>query len=669
MPPDPAKKLADLVQQAGRLHSLPEHSRAEHERELFGEVRLGLLQPDALEGSFEEHDMAAMLRLMVSCGSKKRLASRAVENLKQFLNSRSWLKVAHGSPELLLELKGFLLENPEVTKDADMTAVASLLEAPPSDSRCRPDSPTSPAKLDDDTRRMILEPLQRGRELMASCRWHVLGDESGQALSLFCRGVTRLAGTAVGREAMDAPGAELPVLDWLASDWPNIIKFLANVYELKRLNRSQIEACAWLARLLDLTLHSAFMMCWTVLRMPDVSVKVEKLRSLSHSFSEAEASAEGAACHAVLDVLLLRGQVLLRLFRRFAMEAPICTAHVVETCRDIQTAQFDPFAMDFGSKPGCDRNLLKKESGCAPKPQAVHHGRAHRRQLLVAALRKLDNSPMPNADVRGSCAEGLWTAFFGGLASKESGLAKDIGRPKCDDGAPEDTKDDSSPVEVEEAEEPPPPPPPLPPPAEEEKPGLLKRILWGGKAEEPAVPPAPPAPVPAPTVVVPKAAPAAAGYPSDPPGSGAPARAPKAAAKPGVVWVDVNPKAWQKTTLNGHTGLSFQGFDGTQETRPWLSYVQQRAASDERVAVLILNRRHKSDAVAIKQFCASKHVPPPQFIVCGKGAPEEVCREWGMQDIHVTKDWDEATRIALSEVRTPGPLPLPRTPLGTVQMK
>ncbi|CAE7842287.1 unnamed protein product [Symbiodinium necroappetens] len=501
MPPDPAKKLADLVQQAGRLHSLPEHSRAEHERELFGEVRLGLLQPDALEGSFEEHDMAAMLRLMVSCGSKKRLASRAVENLKQFLNSRSWLKVAHGSPELLLELKGFLLENPEVTKDADMTAVASLLEAPPSDSRCRPDSPTSPAKLDDDTRRMILEPLQRGRELMASCRWHVVGDESGQALSLFCRGVTRLAGTAVGREAMEAPGAELPVLDWLASDWPNIIKFLANVYESRRLNRSQIEAC------------------------------VEKLRSLSPNFSEAEASAEG----------------------------------------------------------------------------------------------------LP------------W-------------------RPKCADGAPEDTKDDLSPVEVEEAEEPPPPPPPLPPPAEEEKPGLLKRILWGGKAEEPAAPPAPPAPVPAPTVVVPKAAPAAAGYPSDPAGSGAPARAPKAAAKPGVVWVDVNPKAWQKTTLNGHTGLSFQGFDGTQETKPWLSYVQQRAASDERVAVLILNRRHKNDAVAIKQFCASKRVPPPQFIVCGKGAPEEVCREWGMQDIHVTKDWDEATRIALSEVRTPGPLPLPRDP-------
>ena len=32
----------------------------------FGEVRLGLLQPEALEGSFEQHDMIAMMRLMVS---------------------------------------------------------------------------------------------------------------------------------------------------------------------------------------------------------------------------------------------------------------------------------------------------------------------------------------------------------------------------------------------------------------------------------------------------------------------------------------------------------------------------------------------------------------------------------------------------------------------------
>jgi len=67
---------------------LPEHSRGETERELFGEVRLGILQPEALEAPHDERDMAAMMQLMVSCGQKKRLASRAVENLKQFLNSR-----------------------------------------------------------------------------------------------------------------------------------------------------------------------------------------------------------------------------------------------------------------------------------------------------------------------------------------------------------------------------------------------------------------------------------------------------------------------------------------------------------------------------------------------------------------------------------------------------
>ena len=49
------------------------------------------------------------------------------------------------------------------------------------------------------------------------------GDESGEALSLFCRGVARLAGTAVGREAMEAPGetcsfVRIPELCILSSD-------------------------------------------------------------------------------------------------------------------------------------------------------------------------------------------------------------------------------------------------------------------------------------------------------------------------------------------------------------------------------------------------------------------------------------------------------------------
>ncbi|CAE7428303.1 unnamed protein product [Symbiodinium natans] len=65
------------------------------------------------------------------------------------------------------------------------------------------------------------------------------------------------------------------------------------------------------------------------------------------------------------------------------------------------------------------RNLLKKESGCTQRPPVVHPGRAHRRRLLIAALRKLDDSPMPNSNMRGSCVEGLWAIMFSGHSSKE----------------------------------------------------------------------------------------------------------------------------------------------------------------------------------------------------------------------------------------------------------
>jgi len=354
----------------------------------------------------------------------------------------------------------------------------------------------SPAKLDDETRRMILEPLQIGRKGMAACGWQVTGDEASEAFHSFNRGVARLSGTSVGREAMESRGAELPVLDWLSADWPNILKFLVNVHEAKRLSRKQVVSC------------------------------VEKLRLLSENFAAEEAATAGVPWR-------------------------------------------------------------------------------------EAAPKRGDSGEEFKAEPR------------------------------------------------EEPEDPPPPPPPLPPPEEEvkevkaeEKPGGFLMRLFGGKEDPPAAPP--PAPVPSPTVILPKAppeGPAAGGYPS---GGSAPSRAPKDV-KPGVVWVDVAPKAWQKSKLDSHAGICFQGFDGNTESRPWVEYVKQRAASHERVAVLIMNRRHKGDAVAIRQHCVSMRLQPPRFVVCGRASPEDVCREWGMQDILVTSNWDEAASIALSEVQTPVP--------------
>eukprot|EP00913_Durusdinium_trenchii_P012556 g11791.t1 len=215
MSSDPAKRLAELVRQAGQLQAKPEHLRAEAEKELFNQVRLGLLVPAALESEdgavtneeMSPDDMAAMLKLMVSCGQKKRLASRAVENLSKFLATRAWLK--------------------------DSTSAGKGAAKPP--------------VLDDASRQLILEPLQEGRAAMAKCGWRFTGDEAGEGFSKFLRGVTRLSGAA-GRAEL--PGAS-PLLEWLDSDWPKILEFFASMHETKRLTRSQVETCVEKLRVLS----------------------------------------------------------------------------------------------------------------------------------------------------------------------------------------------------------------------------------------------------------------------------------------------------------------------------------------------------------------------------------------------------------------------------------
>lgn len=508
MSSDPAKRLAELVRQAGQLQAKPEHLRAEAEKELFNQVRLGLLVPAALESEeMSPDDMAAMLKLMVSCGQKKRLASRAVENLSKFLASRAWLKVAHKEPGLLEELKAFV-ENPE----ADAGDLGALLGKTPSDSTSAGKGAAKPPVLDDASRQLILEPLQEGRAAMAKCGWRFTGDEAGEGFSKFLRGVTRLSGAA-GRAEL--PGAS-PLLEWLDSDWPKILEFFASMHETKRLTRSQVETC------------------------------VEKLRVLSPGFAELERNTEGLP---------------------WRSRAPAAEA----------------------------AEAIPEESPPPPPP---------------------DGPP-------------------------EGDVSVDL-EPKG------------------------------------KSPGLLGRIF--GSKEPSAAPSAPPPPEAVATVIMPKAKPlpepaepapepkAAAGYPAaaaPPAAKAAAAKAalspPKAPSTPGVVWVDGNPKSWQSSKLKGHSGIVFQGFDGRDEKKPWLKYVPERASTAARVAVVIMNRRHKSDAAEIRAHCDSLGRPPPRFIVMCREAPAaEVCREWGMQDIHVVHDWEVAADTALREARAAALPPSPR---------
>lgn len=253
MAPDAQKRLGDLVRQAGQLHLKPEHLREEAEKQLFSEIKLGLLVPAALESEdLVPDDKVAMMRLLLRCGTKKRLTSRAAESLSKILASRSWLKLAQSDATLLGDLRAFS-ENPEVDGDWKV-----LLDATPTDVVAGGTGPT-PMALDDESRRLILEPLQEGRAVMASCDWRYSGDVAGEGFAKFLRGITRLSNSAKGDGGACVPS----LLDWLDGDWTNLLAFFCSMHEAKRLSRSQVEMC------------------------------VEKLRSLSVRFAEVEAGTKG----------------------------------------------------------------------------------------------------------------------------------------------------------------------------------------------------------------------------------------------------------------------------------------------------------------------------------------------------------------------------------------
>eukprot|EP00931_Biecheleriopsis_adriatica_P116111 TRINITY_DN91806_c0_g1_i1.p1 TRINITY_DN91806_c0_g1~~TRINITY_DN91806_c0_g1_i1.p1 ORF type:complete len:578 (+),score=113.38 TRINITY_DN91806_c0_g1_i1:236-1735(+) len=123
------------------------------------------------------------------------------------------------------------------------------------------------------------------------------------------------------------------------------------------------------------------------------------------------------------------------------------------------------------------------------------------------------------------------------------------------------------------------------------------------------------------------------------------------AAKPVIVWIDGNRSAYEKSSLNDEAGIVFQGFLATDASKPWLNYIFERADKPNRVSVAIMNKRGKDDAQQIRQYCESRGVMPPRFIVCGRAPEDEVRAEWGMEDLPVVKDWGEAGKMALDEAR------------------
>mmetsp|Transcript_673 Transcript_673/g.1122 ORF Transcript_673/g.1122 Transcript_673/m.1122 type:complete len:572 (+) Transcript_673:30-1745(+) len=553
---DPSKKLAELVQKAGQLRLKPDHQRTEAERELFGIVRRGILVESALEGSFEEDDMVAMMNLMVSIGQerKQRQAPRARENLEFFLGSRRWLKVAQKRPELLALLKEFIID----------TAVLGLLEAPPTVSDPKGKPAAVPILIDEELQK-IAQPLFEGRNVMQELKFQfVQEDKASSGWANFNSGVTRLAQTAMGKEKMESSeSGELKVLAELQGDWPKIISFLSEMYKLRKMRQRQIEVC------------------------------VSKLKALSPSFAEAERKAEDAGLPLPWN------------------ESSVESLPAESTPSPEAAPPVPPPEVAPETPPAAPWLPPPVEEPTDPVPEA--------------SPGLSGGDPPEETTAASKEGAGLLSWMFG--RKKPSETAKDTPPP-----APPDVDVPTATIGLKTMVAPKAPP---------DGPARFGTVITDKKELSPFG----------------KAS--ASGYPTVGEFVGEPSAplAPVAEeVKPGIAWIDVNSKAYETSKLNHQKGIEFRGFNCQEADGPWVPYVIQRVSSSaNRVAVVILNRRHKKGAVAIRDHCAARGSAPPQFIVMSgkKVTPEEVCKEWGMRDIQVVTDWAVAADIALAEVRTP----------------
>eukprot|EP00928_Gymnodinium_smaydae_P038000 TRINITY_DN26305_c0_g1_i1.p1 TRINITY_DN26305_c0_g1~~TRINITY_DN26305_c0_g1_i1.p1 ORF type:complete len:437 (+),score=124.35 TRINITY_DN26305_c0_g1_i1:132-1442(+) len=122
--------------------------------------------------------------------------------------------------------------------------------------------------------------------------------------------------------------------------------------------------------------------------------------------------------------------------------------------------------------------------------------------------------------------------------------------------------------------------------------------------------------------------------------------------KPSVIWVDYKSKAFETSDLIVDDRVHFLGFhddpkaDDYQGPDVWFNYVIDHAETAERVAVVILNKRHLRMVRQMKDYCTQQKVEPPKFIVCTRATDLED----GLEDVFVTQDWNRATEVATEEI-------------------
>jgi len=125
----------------------------------------------------------------------------------------------------------------------------------------------------------------------------------------------------------------------------------------------------------------------------------------------------------------------------------------------------------------------------------------------------------------------------------------------------------------------------------------------------------------------------------------------------GVVWIDFKMEAYTTSTLNSQDNICFAGFhdDDTAESyqprEEWLGHILDRVEDPyNRVAVVILNKRHQQALVDIRGHCAKCCCQPPVFVVVTRKGSEGQFRDWGISDRCITTDWKQVPGIVNLEI-------------------
>jgi hypothetical protein len=233
------QRFADALKFVAEARAAPPPQFQDLAGDALMKLRRGILAcdahaSDALLG-VPVAEMLAVFDFLLKCSLRKARKAQVVECLGFLLRRTSWARAAASSPEAHSSLTTFL-EGHQQLLDILNTPMQEL------DTKRENQADNFGAHLSQAQKESLGNYLSNGREAMRSSGWvyqtglhsEEASDKAVVGFRNFYRGVAQMDAANPS-----ATGAEA-VLGALQSDWPDILRFLASLYEARKTSRVQV---------------------------------------------------------------------------------------------------------------------------------------------------------------------------------------------------------------------------------------------------------------------------------------------------------------------------------------------------------------------------------------------------------------------------------------------